>query len=102
MEGEEPDIVSENGEASEDSDGGEMDKPELFPELHLLSIADQVAFEVDCNINIKSPHCLLSYFISCQDSDSPTVMETDAIISSAPSAVDNAEDANLEALFADW
>jgi len=29
-EGEELGIVSENGEASEDSDCGEMDKPELF------------------------------------------------------------------------
>jgi hypothetical protein len=30
MEGEEPGIVSENGEASGDSDSGEMDRPELF------------------------------------------------------------------------
>jgi hypothetical protein len=37
VEGEESGIVSENGEASEDSDG---DGPELFSELCLLSTAE--------------------------------------------------------------
>ena len=51
VEGEEPGIMSENGEASEDSDCREMDEPKLFSELCLLSTAEQVAFEVDCDID---------------------------------------------------
>jgi hypothetical protein len=93
-EGEDPGIVSENGEASEDSDCGEMDEPELFSELRWLSTAEQVAFEVDCDIDIKSPR-LLDLL-----SDSPIVTETDVIVSPAPSAVD--KDTDLEAIFADW
>jgi len=89
-------IMSENGEASEDSDCGEMDEPELFSESHLLSTAEQVAFKVDCDIDMKSPQ-LLDLL-----SDSPPVTETDVIVSPAPSALDNTEDVDLEAIFADW
>jgi hypothetical protein len=55
VEEEKPGIVSENSEASKDSDGGETDRPELFSESCLLSTAEQMAFGVDCNINIKLP-----------------------------------------------
>jgi hypothetical protein len=96
VEGEEPGIVSENGEVSKDSDGGEMDGPELFSESCLLSTAEQVAFEVDCNINIKLPW-LLDLL-----SDSLTVTETDVMAPPAPSAIHNTEDTDLEAIFADW
>ena len=72
-----------------------MDEPELFSELRSLSTAEQVAFEVDCDIDIKSPR-LLDLL-----SDSLTVTETDVIVSPAPSAVDNTEDVDLEAIFAD-
>jgi hypothetical protein len=52
--------------------------------------------QFDCDINIKLPQLpdLLS--------DSQTVTETDVIVSPAPSDIDNTEDANLEAIFADW
>jgi hypothetical protein len=94
VEGEELGIVSENGEASEDSDSGEMDGPELFSGSCLLSTAEaeQVAFEVDCDINIKLPW-LLNLL-----SDSLMVTETDVMAPPAPST----EDTDLEANFADW
>ncbi|KAF8227932.1 hypothetical protein L208DRAFT_1404681 [Tricholoma matsutake] len=70
-----------HGEASEDSDCGEMDEPEFFSESRPLSTtAEQVAFEVDCDIDIKSSQ-LLDLL-----TDSPTVTETDVIVSPAPSA----------------
>jgi len=95
-EGEEPGIVSENGEASKDSDCREMDEPELFSKSCLLPTAEQVAFKVDCDINIKSPR-LLDLL-----SDSPIVTETDVMVSPAPSAVDDTEDTDLGAIFTDW
>ncbi|KAF8223212.1 hypothetical protein L208DRAFT_1412189, partial [Tricholoma matsutake] len=62
----------------------------------LSTTAEQVAFEVDCDIDIKSSR-LLDLL-----TDSPTVTETDVILSPAPSAIDNTEDAHIEANFADW
>jgi hypothetical protein len=96
VEEEKPGIVSENGEASEDSDGGEMDGPKLFFKSCLLSTAEWVAFEVDCNINIKSPQ-LLDLL-----SDNLMVTETDVMTPPAPSAIHNTVGTNLEAIFTDW
>jgi hypothetical protein len=92
VEGEEPGIVSENGEASEDSDGEEMDGPELFSESCLLSTAEQVAFK---DIDMKLP------WLFDLLSDSSMVTETD-VMAPAPSAIYNTEDTNLEAIFTDW
>jgi hypothetical protein len=96
VEEEEPGIVSENGEASKDSDGREIDEPEPFSASHLPSTAEQVVFEVGCDINIKSPR-LLDLLSDC-----PMVTENDVMASPAPSAIHNTEGTDLEAIFTDW
>jgi hypothetical protein len=59
----------------------------------LLSTAEQMAFGVDCNINIKLPW-LLNLL-----SDSPTITEIDMIAPPALSAIHNTENTDLEAIF---
>jgi hypothetical protein len=55
-----------------------------------------MAFEVDCNINIKSAQ-LFDLWL-----DSLTVTKTDVMAPPAPSAIHNTEDTDLEAIFTDW
>jgi hypothetical protein len=55
-----------------------------------------VAFEVDCDIDLKSPR-LLDLL-----SDGLTVSETVETVSSAPYTMDNAKEVDLDAIFADW
>ena len=97
VEGEEPGIVSDSGDASGESGcESEMDEPESFPQPRLSSTAERVAFDIDCDINIKSPR-LLDLL-----SDGPTSVESDKTVLSAPYPIDNAEETDLDTIFADW
>ena len=89
--GERSGIPLDGSETSDsEPDNGEMDEPQAEA-LHSFSQAKakQVAFEVDCDIDITSPW-LLDLL-----SDSPSV-------SSAPHAMDNTGEIDLDAIFADW
>ena len=96
--GEKSGIPSDGSESSDsESDNGEMDEPQAEA-LHSFSRAKakQVAFEVDCDIDITSPW-LLDLL-----SDSPSVSDTEKTVSSAPHAMDNTGEIDLDAIFADW